>query len=40
LRALADGWTPVRQGDFIGFLAQTGSVAQAAAEVGKSRASA
>lgn len=40
LRARADGWTPVRQGDFIGFLAETGSVAQAAAEVGKSRASA
>ena len=35
-----DGWTFVRQGDFIGFLAETGSVTRAAAEVGMSRASA
>ena len=39
-RARADGWGFIQQGDFIGFLAETGSVAQAAAEVGKSRASA
>lgn len=40
LRVRADGWTARRQGDFIGFLAETGSVALAAARVGKSRASA
>jgi hypothetical protein len=40
LRTRCDGWTPVRQGEFVGWLAQTGSVAQAAAFVGCSRASA
>jgi hypothetical protein len=39
-RGRADGWTPVRQGDFIGFLAETGSVAEAARQVGCSRESA
>ncbi len=33
----SDGWTAARQTAFIGFLAQTGNVRQAAAEVGKSR---
>jgi len=40
LRARRDGWTPVRQGEFVGWLAQSGSVAQAAVFVGCSRASA
>lgn len=40
LRARRDGWTPVRQGEFVGWLAQSGSVVQAAAWVGCSRASA
>lgn len=40
MRGRGDGWTPVRQGDFIGFLAQTGSVAEAARQVGMSRESA
>jgi len=35
-----NGWTPDRQGHFIGFLAQTGSIAQAARMVGMSRQSA
>lgn len=39
-RGRADGWTAVRQGDFIGFLAETGSVAEAARQVGCSRESA
>jgi hypothetical protein len=40
LVARHDGWSPVRQGDFIGVLAETGSVTRAAAAVGMSRASA
>lgn len=40
LRARADGWTPLRQAEFIGFLAESGCVARAAAKVGKSRQSA
>lgn len=40
LRGRHDGWTPQRQGDFIGFLAETASVAKAAREVGMSRQSA
>jgi hypothetical protein len=40
LRTRGDGWTAVKQGEFVGCLAQTGSVAQAAAWVGCSRASA
>lgn len=37
VRARKDGWTPVRQADFLGALAETGSVAQAARRVGLSR---
>ena len=40
VRARRDGWDAVRQGQFIGWLAQTGSVSQAAARVGRSRESA
>lgn len=40
LRARHDGWTPVRQAEFIGYLAETRSVKQAAERVGMSRASA
>lgn len=40
LRARADGWTPERQARFIGFLAETGSVAEAARRVGMRRESA
>ena len=40
VRARHDGWSAARQGAFIGWLAQTGSVAQAAARVGLSRESA
>jgi hypothetical protein len=40
LRARADGWTPDRQARFIGLLAETGSVAEAARGVGMSRESA
>jgi transposase-like protein len=39
-RARADGWTSQRQADFIGHLAETGSVAEAARRVGCSRESA
>ncbi len=39
-RARRDGWTPARQAQFIGALAETGSVAAAAARVGMSRESA
>jgi hypothetical protein len=39
-RGRADGWTPHRQADFIGFLAETGSVAEAARRVGLSKESA
>lgn len=35
-----DGWTPERQGDFLGYLAETGSVSAACARVGMSRNSA
>lgn len=37
VRPRADGWTPVRQAEFIGKLAETGSVAAAAAFVGMRR---
>ena len=37
LRKRGDGWTAIRQGELIGFLAETGSVAQAARMVGMSR---
>ena len=37
LRTRADGWTPERQAKFIGLLAETGSVAEAARGVGMSR---
>jgi transposase len=37
LRARADGWTPLRQAEFIGHLAETRSVAAAAAKVGMAR---
>lgn len=40
MRGRRDGWAPLRQGDFIGFLAETGSVAEAARRVGLSRESA
>jgi len=36
-RTRADGWTPVRQAEFIGMLAETGSVSAAAAFVGMAR---
>jgi hypothetical protein len=37
LRARADGWTAERQARFIGFFAETASVAEAARRVGMSR---
>ncbi len=40
MRVRRDGWTWARQAQFIGALAETGSVAQAAARVGMSRESA
>ncbi|HEX8512472.1 MAG TPA: hypothetical protein VF688_05135 [Allosphingosinicella sp.] len=40
LRYRRDGWTPGRQSDFLGHLAECGSVAAAARHVGKSRESA
>ncbi len=40
VRARRDGWDAERQGRFIGWLAQTGSVSEAAARVGRSRESA
>lgn len=40
LRYRADGWTPMRQADFLGHLAETWCVVRAAAYVGKSRESA
>ena len=40
LRARADGWTPERQARFIGLLAETGSVAEAARRVSMTRESA
>lgn len=40
LRYRRDGWTPGRQADFLGHLAETGSVSAAAAHVGLTRESA
>lgn len=40
LRLRADGWTPMRQADFLGALAETLSVAAAARRVGMTRESA
>lgn len=37
MRPRADGWTPLRQAEFIGMLAQTGSVREAARFVGMAR---
>ncbi len=37
VRARRDGWTALRQAEFIGWLAQTGCVREAAARVGCSR---
>jgi hypothetical protein len=37
IRLRADGWTPLRQAEFIGMLAETGSVSAAAAFVGMAR---
>jgi hypothetical protein len=37
VRTRADGWTPLRQAEFIGMLAETGSVSAAAAFVGMAR---
>jgi hypothetical protein len=37
VRARSDGWTPWRQAEFIGVLAETGSVSAAAAFVGMAR---
>ena len=37
MRPRADGWTPLRQAEFIGMLAQTGSVSEAARFVGMAR---
>jgi hypothetical protein len=37
LRCRKDGWTPRKQATFLGFLAETGSVAQAALRVGMAR---
>ncbi|HUD27698.1 MAG TPA: hypothetical protein VMQ93_02425 [Novosphingobium sp.] len=40
MRSRRDGWTAERQGAFVGWLAETGSVAEAAARAGCSRESA
>jgi hypothetical protein len=40
LRRHRNGWLPGRQADFLGYLAETGSVSAAAARVGMSRESA
>lgn len=40
LRYRRDGWTPGRQSDFLGRLAETGNVAEAARHVGMTRESA
>src|SRR6478609_10511304 len=40
LRRHSNGWLPARQADFLGYLAETGSVSAAAARVGMSRESA
>ncbi|MFA7596703.1 MAG: hypothetical protein WCY92_10125 [Novosphingobium sp.] len=37
VRARRDGWTPERQARFLGWLAQTGCVAKAAAKLGMAR---
>ncbi len=37
IRTRSDGWTPVRQAEFIGMLAETGSVSAAAQFVGMTR---
>src|SRR5687768_738078 len=37
IRTRSDGWTPVRQAEFIGMLAETGSVSAAAEFVGMAR---
>lgn len=37
LRSRCDGWAPLRQARFIGYLAETGCVAEAARRVGMSR---
>ncbi len=37
LRARRDGWTPERQARFLGWLAQTGCITQAAAKLGMAR---
>ncbi|MFA7595812.1 MAG: hypothetical protein WCY92_05595 [Novosphingobium sp.] len=37
VRARRDGWTPERQARFLGWLAQTGCVARAAAKLGMAR---
>ena len=37
LRARADGWTPLRQAEFLGYLAETRSVAEAARRVNMAR---
>jgi hypothetical protein len=37
LRARADGWTPLRQAEFVGWLAETRSVSTAAQKVGMAR---
>jgi hypothetical protein len=37
VRPMHNGWTPRRQADFLGYLAETGSVSAACARVGKSR---
>ncbi len=40
LRPRADGWTPVRQAEFLGYLAETRCISKAAEHVGMSRDSA
>ena len=40
IRSRRDGWTPQRQADFLGYLAETGSVMGACEAVGMSRKSA
>ncbi len=37
VRTRADGWTPLRQAEFLGYLAETGSVAEAAQRVNMAR---
>jgi len=40
LRARKDGWTPLRQAEFLGYLAETRCISKAAGQVGMSRDSA